>query len=203
MTPLDQSLILDYRVLCDDQPTLVFIHGKCLVAKGSKNVQDLVYILTCRNFWCQCMHWLFNIIGASLSEPHTSESNGGIFIYILYICRTSFRKCKLTLLTWNIVHAGFKCGWNIKMNTWSKYYSTVLLSRPLLLSGFYLHCFGLPSLLPMDAHTSSRRALKLAHAGTRSHWRLETAWKWETDLDSAATERLRNKGAQGFSRNVV
>ena len=25
------------------------------------------------------------IIGASLSEPHTSESNGGFFIYILYI----------------------------------------------------------------------------------------------------------------------
>ena len=32
------------------------------------------------------------IIGASLSEPHTSESNGGFFIYIyiyiyIYICR--------------------------------------------------------------------------------------------------------------------
>ena len=28
-----------------------------------------------------------NIIGASLSEPHTSESNGGFFIYIyIYIC---------------------------------------------------------------------------------------------------------------------
>ena len=43
------------------------------------------------------------VIGASLSEPHTSEFNGGIFIYIyiyIYIiCRTSFRKCKLTLLT--------------------------------------------------------------------------------------------------------
>ena len=32
------------------------------------------------------------VIGASLSEPHTSEFNGGIFIYIyiyIYICRTS------------------------------------------------------------------------------------------------------------------
>ena len=24
----------------------------------------------------------YNVIGASLSEPHTSESNGGFFIYI-------------------------------------------------------------------------------------------------------------------------
>ena len=37
------------------------------------------------------------VIGASLSEPHTSESNDGIFIYIyiyiyIYICRTSFCK---------------------------------------------------------------------------------------------------------------
>ena len=35
----------------------------------------------------------YNVIGASLSEPHTSESNGGFFIYIyiyiyLFICRT-------------------------------------------------------------------------------------------------------------------
>ena len=36
------------------------------------------------------------IIGASLSEPHTSELNGGFFIYISAV-RTSFRKCKLTL----------------------------------------------------------------------------------------------------------
>ena len=52
------------------------------------------------------------IIGASLSEPHTSELNGGIFIYtyiyILYICCTSFRKCNFTLLTRNIAHAEFK-----------------------------------------------------------------------------------------------
>ena len=51
--------------------------------------------------------------GASLREPHTSESNGGIYMYILYICRTSFRKCMFTLLTRNIVHAEFKCGRNI------------------------------------------------------------------------------------------
>ena len=57
------------------------------------------------------------MIGASLSEPHTIEFNGGIFIYYIYICRTSFRKCKLTLLTRNIAHAEFMCGWNIKVDS--------------------------------------------------------------------------------------
>ena len=53
------------------------------------------------------------VIWASLSEPHTSELNGRFFIYyIYYICRTSFRKCKLTLLTRNIPHPKFKCGRN-------------------------------------------------------------------------------------------
>ena len=57
------------------------------------------------------------LIGASLSEPHTSESNCGFFIYILYIIhRTSFRKYKLTLLTRNVVHAEFKCRRNIEKN---------------------------------------------------------------------------------------
>ena len=37
------------------------------------------------------------------------------------ICRTSFRKCKFTLLTRNIAHAEFKCGRNIEKNTWWKY----------------------------------------------------------------------------------
>ena len=38
------------------------------------------------------------LVGASLSEPHTSESNGGFFIYYYYISavRTSFRKCRLS-----------------------------------------------------------------------------------------------------------
>ena len=64
-----------------------------------------------------------HIIGASLSKPHTSESNGGIFIYniYIYVCHTSFRKCKFTLLTRNIAHAKFKCRRNIEKNTWSKY----------------------------------------------------------------------------------
>ena len=67
-----------------------------------------------------CWQWL---IGASLSEPHTSESNSGFFIYyILYIIhRMSFRKYKLTLLTRNVAHAEFKCGRNIEKNTWSQH----------------------------------------------------------------------------------
>ena len=79
------------------------------------------------------------IVGGSLSKPHTSESNGGIFIYYVYICHTSFHKCKFTLLTRNIAHP-----------------------TRLLLSEFYLHRFRLQVLLLMDTHTSSRRALKLA-----------------------------------------
>ena len=34
-----------------------------------------------------------------------------------FIHLTSFRKCKLTLLTRNVAHAEFKCGRNIKKNT--------------------------------------------------------------------------------------
>ena len=55
------------------------------------------------------------VIGANLSEPHTSELNAE-FSYI--ICRTSFRKCKLTLLIRNIAHAEYKCGQNIEKNRW-------------------------------------------------------------------------------------
>ena len=51
------------------------------------------------------------VIGASLSEPHTSESNGGFISAV----RTSFRKCRLTLLTRNIAHAD-PCGRNIQNN---------------------------------------------------------------------------------------
>ena len=46
-----------------------------------------------------------SLFGASLSEPHTSELNGGFFIYIYYVSavRTSFRKCRLTLLITNLI----------------------------------------------------------------------------------------------------
>ena len=45
----------------------------------------------------QCTPLLCILIGASLSEPHTSESNSGFFIYIyIYIYLPYvFRKCKL------------------------------------------------------------------------------------------------------------
>ena len=64
------------------------------------------------------------IVGASLSEPHTSESNGGFFIYILYIIIIIylpyvFRKCKFNSFNPNFAHAD-PCGPNIEKNTWSK-----------------------------------------------------------------------------------
>ena len=65
------------------------------------------------------------VIGASLSKPHTSELNGGFSIYIYIVQRTSFCKCKLTLLTQNVAHAEFKCGRNIEKNTWSLLVSTL------------------------------------------------------------------------------
>ena len=43
----------------------------------------------------------------------------------------------------------------------------------LLLSEFYLHCFRLQVLLPMDTHTSSRRALKLAQ-----EQEVDEDWRW-------------------------
>ena len=51
--------------------------------------------------------------------PHQRIERWVFHIYI-YICRTSFRKYKLTVLTRNIAHAEFKCGRNIEKNTWSK-----------------------------------------------------------------------------------
>ena len=58
-TPLDHSLILDYRVLCDDRSTLEsFVYEQ--VAKWS---QDLV-ILTCRTFdvgACHSLPWLLTL----------------------------------------------------------------------------------------------------------------------------------------------
>ena len=38
---------------------------------------------------------LLCIIGASLSEPHTTELNSGFFLF--YICHTSFCTCMLIL----------------------------------------------------------------------------------------------------------
>ena len=60
------------------------------------------------------------LAGASLREPHTSELNGGFFIYI-YISpvRMSFRKSKLTLFNPKHAHTDL-CRRNIEKNTWSK-----------------------------------------------------------------------------------
>ena len=62
---------------------------------------------------------LAGFIGASLSEPHTSESNGGFFIYyILYIYLPYVRRslnASWTLLTHNFAHAD-PCGRNIENN---------------------------------------------------------------------------------------
>ena len=63
-----------------------------------------------------------SIIGASLSEPHTSERTldfSYIYIYIyilLYICRTYvFRKCKFNSFNPNFAHAD-PCGRKIENN---------------------------------------------------------------------------------------
>ena len=77
------------------------------------------------------------------------------YIYIYIIRRTSFRKCKLTLLTQNVAHAEFKCGQNIENNTQSAKYSTVSVSALLLSFRFRLQV-----LLSMDTQSSYRRALK-------------------------------------------
>ena len=64
-------------------------------------------------------HDVRQIIGASLSEPHTSESNGGFFTYIciyIFICRTysvnaswerlSSPRCMLRYVIFLIIHDG-------------------------------------------------------------------------------------------------
>jgi len=60
----------------------------------------------CRWFSHSCRHWYpirkatvtKTVFGASLSEPHTSESNGGFFMYyIIYLSAVrTFRKCMLS-----------------------------------------------------------------------------------------------------------
>ena len=105
----------------------------------------------------------------------------------------------MTLLTRNIAHAGFKCRQNIKQNTWSK--CNLLYSIALLLSGFYLHCFGLQALLPMDTHTSSRRALKLAQEQeVAEDWRRP---RIETDLDVLLLRGFGIKERESEGREVV
>ena len=69
-----------------------------------------------------------NTIGASLSEPQGRELNGDFCNRPCY--RTSFRKCKLTLLTRNIAHAEIQVRTrNIKINTWSNTCVSVITLR--------------------------------------------------------------------------
>ena len=60
------------------------------------------------------MFYIPLVIGASLSEPHTSESNGGFFI-LSAVC-TSFRKRKLSSFNPKHAHAD-PCGQNISKRT--------------------------------------------------------------------------------------
>ena len=73
-----------------------------------------------------------------------------------------FHKCKLTLLTRNIAHTEFNSSADrILKRTLGRSITLPYSSLEPLLSDFYLHRFRLQVLLPMDTHTSSRRALKL------------------------------------------
>ena len=56
----------------------------CLKAPTNNTTAETGFLL---------LHHTRIVVGASLSEPHTSESNGGFFIYIYLPC--VFRKCKL------------------------------------------------------------------------------------------------------------
>ena len=62
----------------------------------------------------------------------------------------SFRKCKLTFLTRNIAHAEFRCGRNVEKNTSSVTRPYSGLQPSIRLSEFYLHCFRLQVLLPIE-----------------------------------------------------
>ena len=118
-----------------------------------------------------------------------------IYIYILYICRTSFRKCKFTLLTRNIAHAEFKCGRNIEKNTWSKYTLPYSSLEPYYATSLEVLPSSFEAMLPMDTHTSSRRALKLAQEQEVAEDRRRPR--------ARVLQRLRNKGRESEGREVV
>ena len=72
-----------------------------LVANGGMQLPFLVRVWPARFYWMSLVYshmCLINdamyqegsthLIGVSLSEPHTSESNGGFFIYISVIRRS-------------------------------------------------------------------------------------------------------------------
>ena len=51
-----------------------------------------------------------------MGSPTLASQMVDFSYYIYIIHRTSFRKCKLALLTRNLAHAEFKCGQNIENN---------------------------------------------------------------------------------------
>ena len=74
------------------------------------HMPGLIFFLGPVLTWVSQVIWIFILgpvlIGASVSEPHTSESNDGFFIYIyIYICRAYSVNASWTLLTRNIAHA--------------------------------------------------------------------------------------------------
>ena len=55
---------------------------------------------------CKCV----SVIGASLSEPHTSESNGAIFIYYYYYYGISVVRIPYVCLDCNLTQPRAACG---------------------------------------------------------------------------------------------
>ena len=102
-----------------------------------------MHTLKLLNFHGDSHNKLF-VIGASLSEPHTSELNGGIFlIYIcMYVCmyRTSYVQCTRTRAA---------CGQK----------ACDLLTTRAILDTFKFRVFSL-LVVNMDTSSTSRRSLK-------------------------------------------
>ena len=70
----------------------------------------MITVYASKNLTLCSLYCLSTIIGASLSEPHTSESNSGFFIYYIYIYLPYvFRKCKLN--SFNLKHCARRSVW--------------------------------------------------------------------------------------------
>ena len=70
----------------------------------------MITVYASKNLTLCSLYCLSTIIGASLSEPHTSESNSGFFIYYIYIYLPYvFCKCKLN--SFNLKHCARRSVW--------------------------------------------------------------------------------------------
>ena len=87
-------LILYYNTHCTNSCTIQTYWGLVITTVNIYSMMTMTLKSVCHSPTTGC-----HIIGASLSEPHTNELNGGFFIYYIFISavRMSFRKCKLTL----------------------------------------------------------------------------------------------------------